>query len=326
MRVVTSSLAVTALVGASLVCTGSLAQADHLPAPSDLVVRLAPGEVRAPNSVQAGRYRIEVRAPRAAVTTLTLVKPDRGFTRTDLRQGRGGGQPMRYFGGVTLMPGQTGVLWETLYAGRYWLVSQTSGPRRLRQRIQTVRVHGTPSPSRFPRVSAQAFSRDNGTRITPRVPRAGRMLIRNTSRQLDAMVLLGLKDGFTYRDFLGWVRRDGEGTSPMRRLSFKMTGLTSPRVQYVLRYRLRPGNWVATDLRTLFGIGRQPDRLTQAFRPLHVHDGTNRAARPASTARYEADGFTSSPQQRAIVARALEHIAQGRSLPPNQLPEQLLLP
>jgi hypothetical protein len=322
MRLVKSSL-VAALLGASLVPTGSLAQASHLPAPRDLVVRLTPDDVQARDSVQAGRYRIEVRAPRRALANLTLIKPDRGFSRADLREGRGTLQRLRFFGGLTLNPGQTGVMWETLYAGRYWLVSDTFG-RRFRERIHTIRVHGTPGTSRFPDVSAEAFSRDNGARITSRIPRTGRMLIRNTSPRLDAVVLLPLKDGFTYQEFLTWLRRDGDGRNPIRLLGLRMTGLTSPRVGYVLRYRLRPGNWVVTDLWTLFGIGRQPDRLTQAFRPLHVNAGTTRTA---AAARYEANGFTSSPRQRQTLGRALARVAQGRSLPQGRrIPWHLLTP
>jgi len=323
VRVIQSSLAAAVLVGASLVPAGSLAQADSLPAPRDLTVRLTPQGVRAPDSVQAGRYRIEVRAPRRALATLTLIKPDRGFTRADLRQGRGNGRRMRFFGGLTLFPGQTGVMWETLYSGRYWLMSETSG-RRVHQRIQTVRVHGVPRPSRFPQVSAEAFNRDNGARITARIPRAGRMLIRNTSHRLDATILLPLKPGFAYRDFLAWVRRDGQGKSPLRMFGLRMTGPTSPRVGYVLRYRLRPGNWVVTDPRSLFGVGRRPDRLTQAFRPLRVHGGGT--ARAAAAAGYQADGFTSSPRQRRAVDRALQRFARGGSVPDGRMPWHLLRP
>jgi hypothetical protein len=317
MRLVKSALVTTILLSASLAPLGSAAQAHHLPAPRDLTVRLTSDGVRAPELVQAGRYRIAVRAPRRALATLTLIKPDRGFTRADLRQGRGNvGLRLRFFGGITLRPGQTGVMWETLYAGRYWLVTETAG-RHLRDRIQTIRVHGVPGLSRFPRVSAEAFNKDNGPRITSRIPRVGRMLIRNTSPRFDAVVLLPLKDGFTYPDFLAWVRRDGVGKSPIRMVGFQMTGVTSPRVGYVLRYRLHPGNWVVTDPRTLFGLGRQHDRLRQAFRPLRVHEGTTH---PAGAARYEADGFTSSPRQRRAVASALQRMAEGRGLPANQFP------
>jgi hypothetical protein len=323
MRVVRSSLVVTMLLGASLVPAVSLAQASPLPAPRDLNVRLTPNAVRAPNAVQAGRHRIQVRAPRGAFATLTLVKPDRGFTRADWRQGRGSiGQRTRFFGGLTLHPGQTGVMWETLYAGRYWLMSETIG-RRSRERIQTIRVHGVPSPSRFPRVSAEAFNRDNGARIMSRIPRAGRMLIRNTSPRLDALVLLPLKDGFTYREFLSWVRRGSDGKSPLRMGGFRMTGFTSPSVGYVLRYRLRPGNWVVTDPRTLFGVGRQHHRLKQAFQPLRVHGGPIRAN---GAARNQADGFTGSPRQRRTVGRALERIAQGRTQPEDRMPWHLQQP
>lgn len=322
MRLVTSSLVVTFVLGASLVSAGSLAQANRLPAPRDLPVRLTPNHVQAPDAVRAGRYRIEVRAPRRALATFTLVKPDGGFTRADLRRGRSNvGQKLRFFGGLTVNPGQTGVMWETLYAGRYWLMSATLG-RRVHERVQTIRVHGTPSLSRFPRVSAEATNRDKGARMTRRIPRAGRMLVRNTSPRLDAIVLLPLKDGFTYREFLRWVRRDGEGKSPIRLLGFRMTTPTSPRVGYVLRYWLRPGNWVVTDPRTLFGLGRQPDRLRQAFRPLRVHGGTPGAV---GAARHEADGFTSSPRQRRTIGRALDRIAEGRSLPKGQTPWRDLL-
>ena len=130
-------------------------------------------------------------------------------------------------------------------------------------------------------------------------------------------------DGFTYRDFLSWVRRDGDGKSPLRMLGFRMTGPTSRQVGYVLRYRLHPGNRVVTEPRTLFGFGRKPDRLTQAFRPLRVHGDASRAT---GAARYEADGFTSSPRQRRTGERALQRIAEGRSLPMGQVPWHQLRP
>ena len=310
MRLVKSSLVVTLLLAASLAPAGSPAQADRVPAPGDLTVRVTADGVRAPESVQAGRYRIEVRAPRTLLASVLLVKPDRGFTRADLRRGRGDvRQSLRLFGGLNLRSGQTGVMWETLYAGRYWLVSQTVS-RRFHQRIRTIRVHGSPSLSRFPRVSAEAIHRDSGARVTARIPSAGRMLIRNTSPRLDALVLLPLREGFTYRDFVVWARRDGEGQMPLRWRGLRITAPISPRVGYVLRYRLHPGNWVVTDMRSLFGLGPER-RLTQVFRPLRVHG----AGTSAAAARYEADGFTSSPRQRRTVGRALERIAEGRSLP-----------
>ena len=49
-----------------------------------------------------------------------------------------------------LVGGSPGVLWETLYAGRYWLLGVTFHPGFA---ITAVHVHGTPQPSRFPRVS-----------------------------------------------------------------------------------------------------------------------------------------------------------------------------
>jgi hypothetical protein len=272
------------LLASLLVCSGSvpgvqLAQADTLPAPAHANVRMTIQRIHGPDSLAAGRYRIEVRAPRRGFGRMLLVKPDRGYTRAELLQdivGAGGfprlARNSRSFGGVEMHAGGTGVMWETLYAGRYWLLGFTVQRQRVPS-VDTVHVHGSPTASSFPRVTAHATNIDHlGLRFTHSIPRVGRMLIRNRSSQTDSVVLMPLKRGFKYADLLRWIRRP-RGEFPGNFSGIRRTMLLAPNAGFVLRYQLRPGTYVATAGRGfLGGPGREsPARLRRVIRPVTVH-------------------------------------------------------
>lgn len=280
MRAVRCSILVIALVGSSLVPAAAMALADELPKPRELRVRLTTEEVQARESLTSGRYRIQVRAPGRSPGLLLLVKPDRGYTRADLRADNRRRSPaasrriregLRFFGGVEMRAGKSGVLWETLYSGRYWLVGLSA--RAPRVSIKTVHVHGTPFASSFPRVSAAADSVDRGrVRVTRRVPQSGRILVRNSSHRLDLMFFLPLERGVSYREFLRVVRRDG---FPVRLRGSMVTAQLSPNAGYVLRYRLRPGRYVAMGIRGFTSVvGPRHPRLRQLVRPVTVRRGS----------------------------------------------------
>jgi hypothetical protein len=293
------SLLAVAVAAAGVVPSASLAQARDLPAPRQINVRLSASGVHAPDSLTAGRYRIEIRERSHTLGSVALVKPDRGYSRADLRadnrrpglaSNRRIRRNLRFFGGVELIRGGTGVFWETLYSGRYWLLGFTE--RGLA--IKTVRVHGSPPASAFPRVTAQATSFDRGLQLTRHIPRAGRMLIRNKSDRLDALFLLPLKRGVTHEEFLRWLRHP-ERSSPFASRGLKVTAALSPRAGFVLRYRLRPGRYVALGIRgadVLFNA--RGDHLRRWVRPVVVG---GRA--PASGARVSTGtvGFASAPPE-----------------------------
>jgi hypothetical protein len=274
-------------VGSSLVPAATAAQADHLAKPRDFRVRMSATGVHVRESLASGRYRIHVRAPRRSFGILLLVKPDRGYTRADLRtddrrRTRGADrriqENLRFFGGVQMRRGGTGVLWETLYAGRYWLVGLSNLRREVA--ITTVHVHGSPFASTFPQVSAQATHSKRGIpRITRRIPQSGRILVRNTSRRDDSMLFLRLAQGVSYREFLRAVRRSDDGFPLVLRGGSLSTASLSPNAGYVLRYRLRPGTYVATGNRGLNSLfSPRHRRLRQLVRPVRVHRGVQSSA------------------------------------------------
>jgi hypothetical protein len=280
MRGVRFLVLAVALVGASLVPAATAAQADRLAKPRDLRVRISATGVHARESLASGRYRIHVRAPRRSFGILVMVKPDRGYTRADLRSDDRRGTPaadrriqanLRFFGGVQMRPGRSGVLWETLYAGRYWLVGLTNLRRGVS--ITTVHVHGSPFASTFPRVSAQATNSRRGIpRITRRIPHSGRILVRNTSRRVDSMLFLRLAPGVSYREFLRAVRRSKRGFPLVLRGHTFSTASLSPSAGCVLRYRLRPGTYVVMGSRGLNSLfSPRHRRLRQLVRPVGVH-------------------------------------------------------
>jgi hypothetical protein len=228
------------------------------------------------------------------------VKPNHGYTRADFRSdirqlgGRGTGAALRrlstqlrYFGGAVVPPTRTGAVWETLYAGRYWLMAPAV--RRGGTAITTVRVHGTPQPSRFPRVSAHATGSDSGLRLERRIPRAGRMLIRNISADLDTQLMLPLKAGATYADFLRWVRHPRRAPMPLRFRGARLTAALSSDAAYVLRYRLHPGRYVVFGLSSL-----NADRIRQVFQPLTVPAGSHPGVRP-SPGSLRSEGLRTAP-------------------------------
>ncbi|MDQ4085415.1 MAG: hypothetical protein M3165_06305 [Actinomycetota bacterium] len=285
---------VAALAGLGMVPAASVAQ--DAPAPASARVRMSVHGVHAPGTLTAARYHLEVAAPRRFPGMLQLVKPDRGYTRAEFRadlrrQGWPGGSAarrrlstnLRYFGGAVVPATRTGSLWETLYAGRYWLIAPALVPGG--SAITTVRVHGTPAPSRFPRVSAHVTGTDTGLRLERRIPRAGRMLIRNTGTDLDAQFLVPLRGDATYADFLRWVRHPRRAPMPLRFRGARFTAALSPEASYVLRYRLHPGTYVVVSLSSL-----RADRLRQVFQPLTVPAGARR-----STGSPRAEGLRPAP-------------------------------
>lgn len=307
MHKVRCSLLAVTVVALGTLPAASLAQARGLPEPRQLTVRLSPSGVRAPDVLAAGRYRLNVRAPLHAPAVLQLVKPDREYTRADLRaDGRRGTRAaarriranIRFFGGAEVRAGSSGALWETLYAGRYWMVGFGAGRRGFS--IKTVHVHGTPTLSSFPRVSAEATGTRKGLRLTRTTSQTGRMLIRNMSSRIDALVLLPLKKGVTYADFLRSLRNP-DRAPPVRFRGARSTATLSPDAGYVLRYRLHPGNYVVLSISSLIAA-TGPHSLRRLFRPLTVlrHPGAD-SARTSVARGFE--GFEGTPS----VGRRIEH-------------------
>jgi hypothetical protein len=268
------------------------ANADRLPAPREVVARLTSSGLHAPDSLRAGRYKMELRVPAGMPGMLLVLRPDRGYSLAELRAdaraavhgsraaNRRIRENLRYFGGAQTTAGGSGALWETLYAGRYWLVGfgAVSGPPT----FETVHVHGAPSASRFPRVTASVTTTADGLEATRFMPRAGKMLVRNTGRGADSLFMLRLTGGSTYDDFIAWAHH------PRRQPPFGLRGLRStaalsPDAGYVLRYRMIPGRYVvleADTVRRMFGrFGAKIERVRQVTAPVTV-----RPAGPANRA------------------------------------------
>jgi len=328
-----SALALALLATLTVVAVPG-ASAERLPGPRHMVVRLGTSAVHAPDSVRAGRYRIEVRTPENSPGLLMMVKPDRGYSLADLRSDVRRGTPAstrhfrrntRYFGGVDMLnAGGTGALWETLYAGRYWMVGVTFHPGFS---VKTVHVHGVPSPSRFPHVSGSVTTTDRGLDSTRFVPQAGRMLIRNTGARLSFLVLLPLADGATYDDFIRWLRHPRRRPAPIGIRGFRSTAALSPGAGYVLRYRMRPGRYVVTDYRGLISTVRgRTTGLRRVVRPVTVRQAPARPAGRSALQPYAAAGARRAAEG-WLTARGrslLERRGLARALPP--LPSRLDAP
>jgi hypothetical protein len=292
-------------VGLATLPLMSLAQAQNLPAPPEVRVRMSISGAHAPDALSAGRYRLSVDAPNRFPGMLQLMKPDRGYTqadlRSDMRRANHGGLPalkrmlthVRFFGGAVVAPGRDGALWETLYSGRYWLTAPAMRPGGIG--VTTVRVHGTPTASRFPSVSAHATGTNHGLRLEREVPRAGRLLIRNDASFTDGLILLPLQRGAAPSDFYRWLRQ-GTGRPPVRFRGARVTSSLSPDAGYVLRYRLHPAEYVVFSMSSL-----NANRINEVFQPLTVR-GARRVHRSQSSWQEPGGGFRHAP----LLARRLE--------------------
>lgn len=307
--------AVAGTLGLATVPAMSLAQAETAHAPDTVHVRMSRTDIHAPDALAAARYRLGIDAPNHFPALLQMVKPDHGYTlaefRADVRRSeRPGGAPavkrlmtkLRYFGGAVVAPGRTGALWETLYSGRYWLAAPAMRPSGVA--IETIRVHGTPTTSRFPWVSANATGTNHGLQLERQIPRTGRMLIRNNSRVADSLMLLPLKPGTSYADFVRWLHRPS-GDMPVRFRGARITAQLSPDAGYVLRYQLHPAEYVVFSFSSFF----TPGRLTDVFQPLTVPSGRH-ASRTQSSWQAPGGGLRNAP----ALARRVERWHNGKTV------------
>ncbi|MGH8970430.1 MAG: hypothetical protein ACRDV1_10830 [Actinomycetes bacterium] len=267
-----SAVATAVLLGVGLMGAPA-ASAAAAPAPARLLVTVDHGRVHMPSSLRSARYRFVVKAVGRA-DGVQLVKPDRGYTkdefRADARRSDSRNRQVakravrhmldniRFFGGVNAERGDKAVFWETLYTGRYWVLTQTS------QRIREVRVHGSVRRTAMPAFDGTLRVRDGKITAAPRVlPRHGKFLVRSTGTQPHQLVLMRLAPGKTAADVKKFLRRLFEGDltvldeePPMDLYAEPLgTGVLSPGTQYVQRYTLPRGNYAVLcfmpDLRDL---------------------------------------------------------------------------
>ena len=267
-----------ALACAGVVPAVPLAQADGLPAPRTVHVRMSARHIQGPHSLAAGRYRLQVRAPGHGFGQLLLVKPLPGYTVAQFKDDSVGAEGFprarrntRLFGGINLHPGRTGAMWETLFTGRYWLCGFTPQHQRIPV-VTTLHVHGAPTVSRFPRTVAEVASLPRlGLHLDRRsIPSTGQILVRNIATNPHSIDFMPLKPGFTYRDYLRYSRNT-RGSLPGSIGATTRTGLASQNVGFVMRYHLRPGRYVVfVDEGFLAG----PPNLRRFSSPLTVRDSS----------------------------------------------------
>jgi hypothetical protein len=174
-------------------------------------------------------------------------------------------------------------------------MAPTVRPHGLGVDIKTVRVHGTPAASRFPRVSANATGTNHGLRLERQIPRTGRMLIRNNGRSADSLMLVPLRPDTTYADFVRWLRHPS-GDIPLRFRGARMTASLSPNAGYVLRYQLHPAEYVVLSLSSLFS-----SRIREVFQPMTVPSG--RHARSAQSWQAPGGGLRNAPALASRIER-----------------------
>ncbi len=221
--------------------------AHEAPAPPKVTIHVEGHNVSMPGALRSSRYHFVV----AGTGGVQLVKVDKGYTRAEFvrdvkRAERGNGRAferltdnLRFFGGVVTADQDRGEFWETLYTGTYWALSLDAFDRAPRVReIKVVKVHGSVRETAWPGQSGIATLRDDRIVVPARLPRSGRLLVRNRGSNIDLVIVLRLAPGKTIKDL-----RNADDDSAIRDIAVPVA-LLSADTQMIWGYSLPKGNYV----------------------------------------------------------------------------------
>jgi hypothetical protein len=204
--------AVAAVALASGAVVGA-APASAAVAPPGVKVTLKDGHVRlAPDTLRPGLYRFAVEVPGGAPDGLQLVRPRAGYSAAEFARDSdlvSSGTPTqarraqrrldanaRMWGGLVVDGPATENFWQSLPAGRVFLVSQ----RRPRE-VRVVRVTGERRRTSVPGANAVIDVADGAlTTTATALPTSGTVLVRNTGTETHVAGLAKLAPGKTIDD------------------------------------------------------------------------------------------------------------------------------
>ena len=205
-----------AAVAALAVASGAVvaaAPASAAVAPPRVKVTLADGHVRTvASTLRPGLYRFVVEVPGGAQDGLQLVRPRAGYTVAEFTRDTdlvSRGTPTqvrraqhrleseaRLWGGVVVDGPATESFWQSLPAGRVWLVSQ-----RRPSEVRVVRVAGERRRTTVPGQDATVDVTEGSlTTTSATLPTVGTVLVRNRGSETHVVGLAKLAPGRTIED------------------------------------------------------------------------------------------------------------------------------
>ena len=258
-----------AVAAALAVASGSVigaAPASAAVAPPRVKVTIEAGHVRtAASTLRPGLYRFAVEVPGGAEDGLQLVRPRAGYSVAEYvrdselasggtsAQGRRARHRLeanaRLWGGVVVDGPATEVFWQSLPAGRVWLLSQ-----RRPTEVRVVRVTGERRRTSVPGQDAVVDVTDGALTTTAgALPASGTVLVRNGGTETHVAGLAKLKPGKTIDDVRTYFARvfgdpsDPDAPAPEDPFDESEYGAAAlylaPGAREWLHYELSPGSY-----------------------------------------------------------------------------------
>ena len=256
--------AVWAAVATVTVAAGALSGAVPASAAVDATrvkVVVRDGHVRsAPDALRPGLHRFAVEVAGGAETGLQLVRPRSGYTAGEYardaelastgtlvqvrRAQRRIADHARQWGGVVVDGPATEVFWQSLPAGRVFLVT----PDRPSE-VHRVRVSGDRRRATVPATTARVEVTEGSlTSSAVTLPTRGTLQISNTGTQTHVVGMAKLAPGKTVDDVIAYftsVFTDPAAEDPFDEAEFGAAALyQDPGSREWLRYDVTPGNYV----------------------------------------------------------------------------------
>jgi hypothetical protein len=246
-------------------------------------------DVRMTTHLRPGVHRFAVRSARSASFQIAWARP--GYTRAELSRDVNAGlnadeanlkalkrfeRNVTLLGGVPSKPGERGVLFVDLPAGRYFAVDTNAHVQKASD-ILTVRVGGLRLSGAMPRATAtvRAIHETDWAPNPKTVATRGLLRFTNASQDNHFIDIAPLAPGRTMKDFTAWMDKvtKGEDAGPppidMQATSLD-TGAVSPGHTMTMRYSLPKGDYVMLCWWPDAEMGGMPHAFMGMYRGLKV--------------------------------------------------------
>lgn len=252
------------MLAAGAFTTVTATSADAASATPTIKVFITKGhEVRMTTHMRPGVHRFAVRSAKSASFQIAQARP--GYTKAELSRDVNTGlnadkadlkalkrfeRNVTLLGGVPSKPGERGVLFVDLPAGRYFAVDTNAHVQRASD-ILTVRVGGHRLAGAMPRATAtiRAIHEADWAPSPKTIATSGMLRFTNASQDNHFIDIAPLAPGKTMKDFTAWMDKvkKGENAGPPpvdMQAKFLDTGAVSPGHTMTMRYSMPKGDYV----------------------------------------------------------------------------------
>lgn len=240
-------------------------------------------QVSMPGRLRPGVHRFVIRS--AKTSSFQIVKPRAGYTKREISRDVAAmfGDPkilkrfernVRLYGGVPSRPGEPGIMWARLGAGRYWVVD-TNDRKTTPSDISDLRVGGRSIGGRIGGTATLRAINEVDFAKRPRaIAGSGRLQLRNNSEDNHFFEIAKLQRGKTMKDFRAWIKgvQNGEEAPPPIDDTARSidSGVISPGLAMSMPYRLSAGRYVVICWWSDADMDNMPHAFMGMYRGLRV--------------------------------------------------------